>query len=170
LRLLRVRGSAGPYLLTRMREHHPGPILLVTSSSQAAERWATDLRSFGIQGDSAIFARYDTPPFDRFSPHPDIEANRMSLLYRLLAATPTTSLCVIAPWTALLRRGPSRAELRGRVTHLERVMKLDRDALLEVLVSAGYHRRSLVEERGEVASRGGILDLFPPHLPQPLRI
>ena len=39
-----------------------------------------------------------------------------------------------------------------------------------MLVAAGYHRTSLVEERGEVAARGGILDLFPPHLDRPVRL
>ena len=37
-------------------------------------------------------------------------------------------------------------------------------------MQAGYQRTSLVEEAGEVAARGGILDLFPPHLRQPVRL
>jgi transcription-repair coupling factor (superfamily II helicase) len=91
----------------------------------------------------------------------------MSLLYALLAAEPAT---LIAPWSALLRRVPPRTELRTRITHLERGMTVDRDALLQVLVSAGYDRTSVVEERGEAAARGGILDLFPPQLERPIRL
>lgn len=170
LRLLRVRGSAGPFLLSRVRRKHPGPILLVTATSTLAERRAADLRTFAPSDDVRIFPRYDTPPFDRFSPHPEIESRRMSLLYALLSAGPESRLTAVAPWTALMRRVPSRSELRSRATHLERGMTLDRDALLEVLVSAGYHRTNLVEERGEVAARGGILDLYPPQLAQPVRI
>jgi len=94
----------------------------------------------------------------------------MSRLYGLLASGPTTPLTVITPWSALLRKVPPRAELRGRITHLERGMTVDRDSLLDVLVSAGYHRTNLVEERGEVALRGGIIDLYPPQLDQPVRL
>ena len=170
LRLLRVRGSAGPFLIARIRAQHAGPILLVTASSSLAERRAAALSTLAPGEAVQIFPRYDTPPFDRFSPHPEIEARRMSLLYGLLAADAATPLTIIAPHSALLRRVPARAELRARITHLERGMTVDRDALLDVLISAGYHRTSLVEEHGEVAARGGILDLYPPQLAQPVRL
>ena len=164
-----MQGSAGAYLVARLRAARPGPILVISPSSQRAERFAGDLRAFGA-GEVPIFPRYDTPPYDRFSPHPEVEARRMSLLYRLLSTEPDTPLTLVAPWSALLRRVLPRQELRERVTHLERGMTVDRDALLEVLVQAGYHHSSLVEERGEVAARGGILDLFPPQLEQPVRL
>ena len=170
LRLLRVQGSADAWLVSRLRDAHPGPILLISPSSKRAERMAGDLRAFTAAGEIGMLPRYDVPPFDRFSPHPEIEARRMSLLYRLLAADDETPLTVVAPWSALLRRVLPRAELRGRVTHLETGMSVDRDALLQVLVSAGYYHTKLVEERGEVAARGGVLDIFPPQLEQPARI
>ncbi|TFG94479.1 MAG: transcription-repair coupling factor, partial [Myxococcales bacterium] len=47
---------------------------------------------------------------------------------------------------------------------------IDRDALVAILLAAGYARMPLVEERGEIAVRGGILDIFPPQRPRPVRI
>ena len=94
LRLLRVQGSAGAYLLSRLREAHPGPMLVISATSRRAERFAADFRAFAADADVAIFPRYDTAPFDRFSPHPEIESRRMSLLYRLLACDATTPLTV----------------------------------------------------------------------------
>ncbi len=170
LRLLRVPGSAGAYLAAKLRRAHSGPILAICPTSKRSDRLAGDLRAFLPGEDVSIFPRYDTPPFDRFSPHPEIEARRVSLLYRLLASDASTPLTIVAPWSALLRRVLPRQELRERVTHLERGMTVDRDALLEVLIQSGYHHSSLVEERGEVAARGGILDLFPPQLERPLRL
>jgi transcription-repair coupling factor (superfamily II helicase) len=186
LRVVRVK-NGGAFLVSQLRAAHPGPILVVSPSSRSTATFAADLQAFspgatnGLDGrdgaatrspphDIRIFPRYDTPPFDRFSPHPEIEARRMSLLYALLAAEETTPLTVLAPWKALVRRVPPRAELRSRVTHLERGLPMDRDALLGMLVSAGYQRTALVEERGEVASRGSILDLFPPQLSRPVRL
>src|SRR5512145_2997831 len=77
---------------------------------------------------------------------------------------------VVAPWTALLLRVPSRDEVRARSVHLEVGQTLDRDALVEILLAAGYARMPLVEERGELAVRGGILDLFPPQRARPVRV
>ncbi len=167
---MRVRGSAGAFLVARLREAWPGPILVVSPTSKRAEAFAADVRTYSGGEETWILPRYDVPPYDRFSAHPEVESRRMSLLYALLAAGEQTRLSVVAPWTALMRRVPPRSELRARVTHLERGLTTDRDALLEVLVSAGYHRTSVVEERGEVASRGNILDLFPPQLDRPVRL
>ena len=170
LRLGRMRGSAGAWLAAELRAAFAGPILVVAPSSTRAEAFAAALRAFSPDTDVRLLPRYDVPPYDRFSAHPEIEARRMSLLYAWLSAGPETPLTVVAPWSALLRRVPSRTELRSRVTHLERGLSVDRDALVDVLVQAGYQRTSLVEERGEVGARGGIVDLFPPQLDRPVRI
>jgi transcription-repair coupling factor (superfamily II helicase) len=170
LRVGQVRGSAGAYLLARLRERTPGPLLVVCSSSARARAFAQAMGAFGAGEEPGVFPRYDTAPYDRFSPHPEIEARRMRWLHALLSAGPETPLTLVAPVSALLRRVLPRSELRSRATHLERLMTVDRDALLDVLVSAGYHRTAVVEERGEVATRGGILDLFPPHLTRPVRL
>ena len=127
------------------------------------------------------FPRHDTLPYDRFSPQPFLIAQRMNVLYRWLA-TPapeaqrpraghaTAAPVVVAPWTALALRIPSRVAVRSRSFHLEVGRTVDRDALVEMLVTAGYARMPLVEEPGEIAVRGGILDVCPPHLPRPVRV
>lgn len=52
---------------------------------------------------------------------------------------------------------------------LERNAHVDRDKFLELLFSLGYERVEVVRERGQVAIRGEVLDLFPPHLEEPVR-
>ncbi|MCE2391609.1 MAG: transcription-repair coupling factor [Proteobacteria bacterium] len=170
LRLSGARGSAGAYLVSRLRRRPPGVLLLVCPTTARARELSAALEVFSPGIEASLFPRYDTPPYDRFSPHPEIEARRMSGLYSLLASSADRPLTLVAPLSALLRLVPPRSELRSRATHLERGMTIDRDALLDVLISSGYHHTALVEERGEVASRGGILDLFPPQLERPVRI
>jgi transcription-repair coupling factor (superfamily II helicase) len=154
----------------RLRAAFAGPLVVISPTTTRAERFAAALRALSPGTEVRLFPRYDVPPYDRFSAHPEVEARRMSLLYGWLSAGPDTPLTVVTSWSALLRRAPSRAELRARVTHLERGLSVDRDALVDVLAQAGYHRTSLVEERGEVGARGGIVDLFPPQLDRPVRI
>jgi transcription-repair coupling factor (superfamily II helicase) len=99
----------------------------------------------------------------------------MEVLYRWLAGAREAkhsepAPIVVAPWTALALRVPSREAVRGRLVHLEIGQIIDRDALVATLISAGYARMSLVEEPGEFAVRGGILDIFPPHRRLPVRV
>jgi transcription-repair coupling factor (superfamily II helicase) len=89
---------------------------------------------------------------------------------RLGAPAPEPAPVVVAPWTALALRVPSRDAVRARSVHLEVGQTIDRDALVEILLAAGYARMPIVEERGELAVRGGILDLFPPQRARPVRV
>ena len=60
------------------------------------------------------------------------------------------------------RRGPRRRVARGDEPGI--------DALAEALASAGYERVERVEERGQFAVRGGLVDVFPTTGREPLRI
>ncbi len=48
--------------------------------------------------------------------------------------------------------------------------EIDLTSLVEQLISLAYTRVDIVEKRGEVAVRGGILDVFPPTASHPVRI
>ncbi|MBC7217263.1 MAG: transcription-repair coupling factor [Candidatus Caldatribacterium sp.] len=52
---------------------------------------------------------------------------------------------------------------------LEKNAHVDREKLLELLLFLGYERVETVKEEGQVAVRGEVLDLFPPHLEEPVR-
>ncbi len=74
---------------------------MVSPSSRSAATFAADLQTFGpgtangsngregtatggAPHDIRIFPRYDTPPYDRFSPQPFVVAQRMHVLFRWL--------------------------------------------------------------------------------------
>ncbi len=52
---------------------------------------------------------------------------------------------------------------------LQKGKETKREEFLDLLFSLGYERQELVRERGEVAIRGEVVDLFPPHLSLPVR-
>jgi transcription-repair coupling factor (superfamily II helicase) len=182
MRLSGLRGAARAVVAAELvRAHGNRPALVLVPNAKAADSFLDDLRAAlgeAEEGRVRSFPRHDTQPYERFSPQPFVVAQRMDVLYRWLAsagrkrggASPEAEPVVVAPWTALAMRVPSRDTVRERTVHLEIGQTLDRDALVEVLVAAGYERMPLVEERGELAVRGGILDLFPPQRALPLRI
>jgi len=95
----------------------------------------------------------------------------MDVLHRLAApAADEPPPIIVAPWSALAWRVPAREAVRAATVRIARGDSIDRDALVLRLVSAGYSRQSVVEERGEVAVRGGIVDVFPPQRAHPVRI
>jgi transcription-repair coupling factor (superfamily II helicase) len=188
LRLTGLRGAARAVMVAQLaRAHGDRPVLVLVPNAKAADAFIEDLRAaLGKAADRVrAFPRHDTQTYDRFSPQPFIVAQRMDVLYRWIssARAPETlangaravassepAPVVVATWTALAARVPSRDAVRARSVHLEVGQTLDRDALVQTLVAAGYARMPLVEEPGELAVRGGILDLFPPQRANPVRV
>ena len=178
VRLVGVRPAAHAVVAARILTAQPdSPALVVTEGAKEADRMVEDLRA--VLGEPPAeeggrvrpFPHPDTPPYDRFSPQPFVVAQRMDVLHRLAApAADERPPVVVAPWTALALLVPTREAVRDASFRVARGDELDRDALLATLVAAGYTRQPVVEERGEVAVRGGIVDVFPPHRARPVRI
>src|SRR6187455_492986 len=76
-------------------------------------------------------------------------------------------VCVSA--RALAEGIPPR-ETRPDVVNLARSDGAGLDALVESLALAGYERVERVEERGQIAVRGGLVDIFPSTGREPLRV
>ena len=80
----------------------------------------------------------------------------------------TPRQCVAA--RALLRILPGADELKRRSLSAARGDRLDVGRFVSALVAEGYTRADLVTECGDLAVRGGLVDVFPPNLPEPVRI
>ena len=48
--------------------------------------------------------------------------------------------------------------------------EFERDDLMEKMIFGGYEQTAIVEEPGDFSIRGGIMDIFSPMYPDPLRI
>ena len=69
-----------------------------------------------------------------------------------------------------LAEGMPAAEDRPELVRLTREDGADLDDLVEALAHAGYERVERVEERGQIAVRGGLVDIFPSTGREPLRV
>jgi transcription-repair coupling factor (superfamily II helicase) len=77
---------------------------------------------------------------------------------------------LVAGVQALLQHTLVADDLPAEPRRLRRGTRLHQDALLRDLFSLGYVPVLEVAGRGEFAKRGGIVDVFPPSLPLPIRI
>ena len=161
------------------------PMLVVTPTVLDAERMVHDLAAF--VGDEAVelFPPWDTLPFERVSPEIATMGQRLRLLWRLGATgsddpsqqgstspvvpPPDPPSVVVAPVRALLQRLGPLGEAAAPV-RVASGARLDQSELVAKLVSLGYRREYQVEHRGELAVRGGIVDVFASTSDMPVRI
>ncbi len=161
------------------------PVLVVTPTGLVAEQLAHDLEAFSDTDGPAgtgrveVFPAWETLPFERVSPDVSTMGRRLRLLWQLGGVPDPTGDAgtaaggrpdiVVAPIKAVLQRlGPWRTAARPVV--VAKGDRVDVDELVSRLVGMGYRRESLVEHRGELAVRGGIVDVFPSTADEPVRV
>jgi len=153
-----------------------GPtVLAVTSSGREADDLVDALRSLLPPDAVALYPGWETLPHERLSPRADTVGQRMAVLRRLAhpddsdPATGRISV-VVAPVRSVLQpQVPGLGDLKPVALQAGDSGR-ELTELVEDLVNAGYTRNELVENRGDFAVRGGILDVFPPTEEHPLRV
>ncbi|WP_030507607.1 transcription-repair coupling factor [Microbispora rosea] len=150
------------------------PVLAVTATGREAEDLAAALTSLVDENSVAVFPAWETLPHERLSPRSDTVGQRLAVLRRLAHPiegdqTAGPLRIVVAPIRSLLQ--PIVAGLGDLApVRLRAGDDADLDDVVARLVENGYHRVDMVEKRGEVAVRGGLLDVFPPTEEHPLRL
>jgi transcription-repair coupling factor (superfamily II helicase) len=148
------------------------PAFFVTDSNRRAEALADTLRFFSTifpsaLGGVATLPAFDTLPWQSQSPHADILERRAATLFRL---TDGQISLLVAPVSAALWRYQDPYVYLS----LARTLATDKEIPLEELIthigSVGYTRTEMVEMPGQFAMRGGIVDVFSPESPRPVRI
>jgi transcription-repair coupling factor (superfamily II helicase) len=144
------------------------PLLVLASDPGHADQLEAEIRWFAGSGlPVAHFVEWETLPYDSFSPHQDIVSQRLATL----AALPGLEHgIVIASAPSLLQRLPPTDYVAARSLSLRAGQQLDRQAFLDSLAAAGYLRVPQVNEHGEIAVRGSLLDIFPMGSGMPIRI
>ncbi len=116
------------------------------------------------------FPAWDCQPYDRVSPHGGILAQRLTTLARLSRlAGSEKPLIVLTTVNAIVQRVPARETIAAQALSVAPGHVVPMDSIVAWLEHNGYSRSSTVRESGEYAVRGGILDLFPAGLDQPVR-
>ena len=147
-----------------------GPLLLVARDNHAAHQLEADLRTL-TGGDPALpvlgFPDWETLPFDRFSPHPEIVSQRLATLARL---PELKRGLVIVPAATLMQRLAPRGHVLGNRFSVRLGQRMDMDAEKRRLESAGYRNVPQVFDPGDFAVRGGLLDVYPMGADAPFRV
>ena len=143
------------------------PAFLVVPNPEEAVTAKRDLGDLLGSDRVVLFPAREVMPFEH-------GANQESLWMRVstiarLAAPMGEPPVVVLPATSLLRSLTPPAQFAAMCNRYSKGMAISPTDLVRQLVEAGYRREFSVETRGQVALRGGILDVFPPGAEAPFR-
>ncbi len=185
-----VSASLRPYLIAGLAEiglagpGGPRPTLVVVGDDRAARELSLDLRAWLFPRRVRYYPSRGVAYESHLTPPAHLIGLRVAALDALLersgpagggpgagADAPPASVSrgrgaereppvVVVSAVALSEKVPDPA-LRPRSFTLRRGELLDLEECAAELVAAGYERADQVEERGQFAVRGGILDIFP---------
>ncbi len=143
------------------------PHLVVVPSMHEAESFRVALHAFAPDHSVLLFPPWDVSPFSGLSVHRRVSAQRLNFLWRLTSAK--SSEVFVAPISALLQKTLSAESLKKNRLRLHKGEELPAD-FFSTLLSWGYTQAPLVEDVGQMAKRGGVIDVFSPTNSRPLRI
>ncbi|MFT5599357.1 MAG: transcription-repair coupling factor (superfamily II helicase), partial [Chitinophagales bacterium] len=161
-------GSSRSLFLAEQITEYKGLSVIVCNDMADADQVEQEILFFSHQKHEIFrFPDLETLPYDQFSPHQDIISERI----KCLANIPFAKQGILTlPISTLLQKVAPSHFIQQRSLCLKIGETRDPIQLREDLIQFGYRSVSRVEEHGEFASRGSIVDLFPMGSRTPFRI
>jgi transcription-repair coupling factor (superfamily II helicase) len=164
---------AQPFFAALVRQLFPHrPVVVVTEDLKMQESFQQDLETW--LGKSPLFyPAWETLPHEDKLPHTDVISDRLQTLIALADGSKVQnpkSKIIVTSVVALLQRTFPPGEIQSRTRKLERGSKIAPLDLVDFLEAQGYEPEAQVSQKSEISLRGGIVDIFPPISPWPVRL
>ncbi len=175
---LSLLSSARPYLIAALQRDLDKPLVVVTARPEQASQLHSQLRLWSAKPEGVLlFPEPNALPYEHIAWNIETVQQRIRVLATLLQdlQLPTSNFqllppVIIASARALMQKTIPRREFQAGVHTLQQGQPISLEKMLAHWVSLGYEPASLVQEPGTFSRRGGIIDVFPPHSAQPVRI
>ena len=163
-----LHGSAGTALVAALHDRLPERVLVAVADGPAeASAVEADFDSVVGEGAARLFPQREALPYESGEPHLEVGGLRVEAVEALFSRH--SRLLVTTP-RALQERAPVPERLASLRLTLRVGSSPGLEAVSEALLDRGFGRAPLVEEVGQFAVRGGIVDLFSFGSPDPVRI
>lgn len=162
-----LAGSAEAFLIHALEQRIDRPIVVVTRSTDEAAELHEDLLFLMDEARLAFYPSRQILPYDFKAPVGEIMGQRISTLAGLIDNRLSVVVC---PLRALMEPTIPADTLDSSRVDIEVGKEIDIDEIVERLVQLGFKRVPLVEEVGDFARRGGLIDLFTPGSEYPVRV
>lgn len=162
--------SLRPALVALLAEELKRPLLVVTSRADRADLFCAALNEFLPEGRTAILWHgpealpYEQLPFDL-----QASSDRVATLATLRDGIDPAPI-VVTPAHGLMHFVTPPDELEKYTLELKPKGRLSIDTLVTFATRIGFQPVPLVQEPGQIARRGGIVDLWPATAEYPVRV
>ena len=173
LSLENVSPGAQPFVAALLARLFPNrPIVVVTDGLKTQETFQQDMETWaGGEAKPLFYPDWEMLPQEARLPHADIISDRLATLVALAgSAEGAAAPVLVANVTALLQKTLPVDELKKRIRTLRRGESLNPLDLIEWLEDQSYEAEAQVTDKGHVAMRGGIVDVWPLASPWPVRL
>jgi transcription-repair coupling factor (superfamily II helicase) len=162
LSLNSLADAGKPFVASLLSHIANRPILVVTDGLKSQEAFFNDLQTLlpGIQ----FYPAWETLPHEDVLPHADTIADRLKALTNLNA--PVT----VASVQALMQRTFAPDYFMSLRMEVRLGQEIELQDFLDTLAKLGYHAEYQVNDPGDMAMRGGIVDFFPLDRGEPVRV
>jgi transcription-repair coupling factor (superfamily II helicase) len=156
-----VSQALRPYLIAALLERDPDkPAIVVAGDDRAARDLAAGLRAWLEPRTVRYYPSRGVTYESHLAPPPHLVGLRIAALDALVDPAEGDAPVVVVSAVALSEKVPDPA-LRPHGFTLRAGELLDLEETARDLVAAGYERVDQVEDRGQFAIRGGLLDVYP---------
>jgi transcription-repair coupling factor (superfamily II helicase) len=156
-----VSQSLRPYLIAALIDRDPDTAaIVVAGDDRAARDLAAGLRAWLEPRTVRYYPSRGVTYESHLAPPPHLVGLRIAALDALIDPAEGEAPVIVVSAVALSEKVPDPA-LRPHGFTLRKGDLLDLDETARDLVAAGYERLDQVEDRGQFAIRGGLLDVFP---------
>lgn len=160
-------GSSRTLLAAWLFEKAGRPLLFISPDQESSEKALNDFKTFLGKDSADLYPSWEIQPYEIRAPHAENVGDRLKILNDLIDGE---SKVICAPAAALIEPTIQKEELERLAFEIKTGDSIDIDNFAARLIKMGFVRRPMVEQLGDFAVRGGIIDIFPATLPEPVRI
>ncbi|WP_228721412.1 transcription-repair coupling factor [Desulfosediminicola ganghwensis] len=157
VRVSGLRGSSSAWLCSQLVTQ--ANCCCILPDEHQVSVFEQDLRLF-TTAQVLVYPGYEIPPYTQLSPDQHTTAARLATLYQLHERK--DQQIVVTSIEALMRRVLPVSALTDSAELVMSGEDCDQDELRTTLIRLGYEQVALVQNVGDFAVRGGIIDLYPP--------
>ena len=161
-----LHGCAKSWYIAELFRAH-SKIVVLCKDREESENLAGDLSFFLGEDQVLPFPAWDSLPFEHVSPQSYITAQRLMTLFE---AARRAAFVAVLPVDAALQKVLPGEYTAALTFDLQPGAFASVEEISAKLIAAGYQKVSLVEEVGETAVRGAVIDFYPASSSAPVRI
>ncbi len=163
-----VLSGARPAVLASLAQAHSSAVLILTGRSDQAEQICPRIAAYlPAEQEPRLWDTPHSTPYEQLPYEHQSAAERVRVLTGLIDGD---APIIVASARNLMHLTIAPDDLRSMRRTVRVGERINADALIHWATEMGYQRTPLVFEPGTIAQRGGVIDLFPPDVDDPIRL